>query len=162
MAIAACGFVSSKNSIVLKQVGADFADLLAKIHEECFPTYWNNSDFTNFFSVKNTYALLAWDQDLAAGMMVYRISFEQADIITLAVRSPWRRQGVAKSMLAQAMAHCKALGAEKFFLEVEVGNQPALALYQGLGFTQVSRRKLYYRQKDGTFTDALVMSYKFS
>ncbi len=43
------------------------------------------------------------------------------------------------------------------FLDVEDGNATAIQLYEQYGFTQIKRRKQYYRQKDGTFTDALVM-----
>lgn len=92
------------------------------------------------------------------GMMVYRVVHEQADIITIAVRSQWRRKGLARILMDKALAQSRALGARSMFLDVEEGNIPAMGLYESLGFRQVNRRKDYYKQKDGSFTDALVMT----
>ena len=51
------------------------------------------------------------------------------------------------------------LGAEQVFLEVRVGNAPAIALYEGEGFVRVARRValLSGRTRDGPREDALVM-----
>lgn len=141
------------------------ADLLAKIHEECFPTYWDNKAFTDFFTVSGTHAVLAMDTsppNLAIGMMVWRIQHEQADILTLAVRPGYRRQGFARQMLEHALTHMQNSGVQAIFLDVEQDNAPAIRLYEAYGFSYVRRRRLYYRQKDGTHTDALVMTKKLS
>jgi ribosomal-protein-alanine N-acetyltransferase len=61
-----------------------------------------------------------------------------------------------------ALEELKASRAEQIFLDVEVGNSPAIKLYESIGFLVQRRRKLYYRQKDGSYTDALVMSKKIA
>ena len=96
------------------------------------------------------------------GMIVIRVQHEQADIITLAVRPEFRKRGVARALVEQALCDMKAQGATEIFLDVEDGNLAAIALYEALGFTRQRRRKLYYRQKDGTYTDALVMAKKIA
>lgn len=151
-------FVSNKN--VLNQVGKEASGVLSKIHEQCFPNYWNIDAFNDFFSVEGTQALLAGEPTI--GMMVYRTHFEQADIITIAVLAEHRRKGLARIMLDKALADMQINGVQAIFLDVEDGNLAAIALYEGLGFSVVRRRRQYYRQKDGTCTDALVMSKKFS
>jgi [ribosomal protein S18]-alanine N-acetyltransferase len=152
--------MQNKPDFSFRMVDEKSADILTALHEECFPRYWNREAFTDFFSAPNTFAVLAELGDIPAGMFIYRTAHEQADIITIAVRPAYRRCGLAKTMLLQGMQHCKELGAELLFLEVEVGNDAAIKLYEGLGFTHVSRRKLYYQQLDGTYTDALVMKRK--
>lgn len=147
--------------ISFRYVDKDEAQTLTRIHEECFPNYWNRDAFVDFFSVSGTYALLAEKAGQPIAMAVYRVQYEQAEILTLAVRPAFRRRGIARLMLAEMLARIANSTAKKLFLEVENGNSNALNLYEKAGFTHVSRRKLYYRQKDGTFTDALVMSYKF-
>lgn len=132
------------------------ADLLAAIHQECFPNYWNISQFNNFFVVDGTRALLAD----AVGMMVYRLYPEEAEIITLAVLPTYRRQGLARRMLEHALKEAGEKGCKHIFLDVEDGNAAAISLYENHGFSQVRRRKLYYRKTDGTYTDALVMRRK--
>lgn len=141
----------------LTQASKADAEVLSAIHKECFPNYWNIEAFNDFFAVGGTHALLAGDD---AGMMVYRVQFDQADIITLAVKPAFRRQGLARSMAEKALAHMQQLGAKVIFLDVEDGNVAAIKLYESMGFEHERRRKLYYRQKDGTYTDALVMKKK--
>jgi ribosomal-protein-alanine N-acetyltransferase len=138
---------------------------LAAIHEECFPNYWNTNDFTNFFSVANTFAALIANPDKSnapLGMMVWRIQHEQADIITLAIIPSHRRRGLARKLLHYALEHMKEAKVNNIFLDVENGNAPAIRLYETHDFAYVRRRRLYYRQKDGSYTDALVMSKKLS
>lgn len=59
---------------------------------------------------------------------------------TLAVDERFRRQGVATALMKAA--HCWALeqGIHEIELSVYAFNQPAIALYQGLGYEVVSQR----------------------
>ncbi len=148
-------------TVTLRKASKSDAGLLAAIHKECFPTYWNNEEFSDFFAVANTYAWLALSPE-PAGMIVCRAQHEQADIITLAVLPAWRRQGIARLLLEKAMAHLASLGAERLFLDVKDGNSAAVSLYEAYGFSHVRRRRLYYRSRAGDYTDALVMSKKLS
>lgn len=145
-----------------RTVAASESDILTRIHAEAFANYWNPSDFNDFFAVGGTHALLAEIDHEPAGLVVVRVSGTQADIITIAIRPPFRRQGIARALMEQAIEIAKELGATDMFLDVEDGNTPALGLYESLGFSHLSRRKLYYRQKNGSYTDALVMCKKFA
>ncbi len=136
--------------------------MLSSIHAQCFPHYWDMAAFSDFFSVDGTIALVADNNGQIVGMVVYRISHEQADIITIAVLPQFRRQGIARSLMAEALRDMGTRKVVKLFLDVEEGNQPAISLYESLGFSHERRRRQYYRQSDGTCTDALVMSKKFS
>lgn len=155
------GSVYSRNKaeISIREASRAEAGLLTAIHRQCFTNYWNPDAFSDFFSVRHTYALLALAPE-PAGMMVFRLQHEQADIITLCVLPPWRRGGIARKLLQAAIGKAKELGVKQMFLDVEDGNEAAFELYRQAGFTQINRRKLYYRQKDGSFTDALVMTRK--
>lgn len=152
--------VKLKSDFTIRQVAQAEAEILTKIHEKCFPRYWNRQAFTDFFAVENTFALLVEEGNAPVAIMVYRAAFEQADVLTLAVLPAWRRQGIAKILVDGMVENCQKLGAKKLFLEVEVGNDPAIKLYENAGFKHISRRKLYYQQLDGSLTDALVMSKK--
>ena len=132
------------------------ADILTDIHAEGFSHYWDASAFNDFFSVTGTTALIAENPE-PVGILVLRVQHEQSDIITIAVRKAFRRQGIAKLLMHQAMKMAVAQGATQMFLDVEDGNIAAVQLYESFGFVHINRRKLYYRQKDGSYTDALVM-----
>ena len=145
-------------SVRLREASQKDAALLASIHQRCFPNYWNSDAFTDFFSVSGTLAMVAESENgEALGMMVCRMLYEQADIITIAVLPDFRRCGIARNLLSHAMQQLASKGANTMFLDVEEGNDAAIKLYESYGFSYISRRKLYYRQKDGSFTDALVM-----
>ena len=105
-------------------------------------------------------ALLVVEDDTPKAMIVYRMSHEQADIITVAVLPQFRRKGFARALITEAMKNMVKNGCKQLFLDVEDGNSTALKLYENFGFTHINRRKQYYRQKDGSFTDALVMRKK--
>ena len=78
-------------------------------------------------------------------------------MLTLFVPKARRRQGVATALLEAAIARASQAQAASLFLEVSDANAPARALYAGFGFTEVGRRKRYY--KDGA--DALVLRKTF-
>jgi len=143
-------------------VGAEESETLTRIHAEAFANYWNPSDFNDFFAVASTFALLAEIDNAPAGMVVLRVLGEQADIMTIATRPNFRRRGLARELMNQAIQMAREIDADAMFLDVEDGNIAALQLYKSLGFANLSRRKLYYRQKDGRYTDALVMTRKLA
>jgi len=78
------------------------------------------------------------------------------------VRPHSRRRGHGRALAQAALDQLGQSGAEQVFLDVEDGNLPAIKLYEALDFAYVRRRKLYYRQKDGSYTDALVMMHKIA
>jgi ribosomal-protein-alanine N-acetyltransferase len=143
--------------LAIRSVGEAEAEILTDIHAQCFPRYLNRQAFTDFFSVKNTFALLVENGQKPVAMIVYRVALEYADIITIGVLPENRRQGIARMLLEKILADCRQMGVQKIFLEVEEGNSAGLSLYEQSGFKHISRRKLYYRQLDGSLTDALVM-----
>ena len=76
-------------------------------------------------------------------------------VVSIAVREPYRRRGIATAVLHAAMRNGrKSHDASECFLEVRISNKPALDLYEALGFSNVKRNYRYYM--DGE--DALVMA----
>ena len=62
-------------------------------------------------------------------------------------------RGLARSLLTAALADAADSGADRMLLEVSADNPGALAFYAAAGFTEIDRRRGYYR--DGA--DAVVM-----
>jgi ribosomal-protein-alanine N-acetyltransferase len=79
---------------------------------------------------------------------------ESADIHTIAVVAEFRRQGIAKRLMARLERWAKDQGAKKFLLEMRIGNEEALPLYHSLGYREISKRKDYYAPG----MDAIVMA----
>ncbi|MFX6424114.1 GNAT family N-acetyltransferase, partial [Acinetobacter baumannii] len=70
------------------------------------------------------------------GFVLSRTTLDETEILSVALARPARGRGFARRLMAehlQALAHA---GVKIVHLEVEEGNEPALALYRRLGFEQ--------------------------
>ncbi len=76
------------------------------------------------------------------------------EILDVAVAPAHRREGIARKLLAHVSYDAQMLGCTSASLEVEDGNESAIALYTSLGFSESGRRRGYY----GAGLDALVMT----
>jgi [ribosomal protein S18]-alanine N-acetyltransferase len=76
-------------------------------------------------------------------------------VVSIATREQYRRRGIAKILMFEAMKKSTVFyEATECYLEVRVGNEPAIKLYEALGFAKTKRNYGYYL--DGE--DAWVMS----
>ena len=73
-------------------------------------------------------------------LVTRRVVADELEILNLAVAPEQRRKGIARELLLQLAKTHKGV----IFLEVRESNSPAIALYQALGFQEVSRRRGYY------------------
>jgi ribosomal-protein-alanine acetyltransferase len=78
---------------------------------------------------------------------------DEAEILNIETLPSHRRQGLAQSLLLEALAWARANGRASIWLEVRDSNIGAQALYAKLGFEPISTRSRYYA--DGS--DAFVM-----
>ncbi len=127
--------------------------LLASLHRICFAQPWDAAAMADLLACPGTGGVIASGRDGPAGLVLWRVAADEAEILTLAVLPPWRRAGLGRRLLAAAAAAVRAAGAATLFLEVACGNTAGQALYRAAGFREVGRRKGYY---DGG-GDALVM-----
>ena len=102
------------------------------------------------------HALIAVDPDgTVVGYAVTLAAGDVLDLQRIGVAPGARRRGVARSLLDDALraARGSVVPPDRVLLEVSAANDAALAFYAAAGFTEVDRRRRYYR--DGT--DAVVM-----
>lgn len=90
-----------------------------------------------------------------AGYIAARATAGELHINNVAVRDPYRRNGVANLLLTRVVEEGKRLGASMAFLEVRSGNTAAQALYKKCGFRAITRRPRYYSEP---LEDAVVMN----
>jgi ribosomal-protein-alanine N-acetyltransferase len=87
----------------------------------------------------------------------YVIAFsvvEEAELLNVAVDRDFRGRGLAGQMLDAVLFELAGRGVRTAFLEVRESNAAARALYASRGFTEIGRRRNYYRRP---VEDALVM-----
>jgi ribosomal-protein-alanine N-acetyltransferase len=90
-----------------------------------------------------------------AGFIVSRLVAGELHINNVAVRSEFRRRGLAAQLLAAVLKQGRSNSARLAFLEVREGNVAAQGLYRRAGFKVMGRRRRYYIQP---VEDALLMS----
>ncbi len=136
------------------------------INFECLPENYSSSFYRELFSrFPETLVVAEADGDIQ-GYIMCRVErgFSKLrnlsparllHVVSIAVREPYRRRGIAKALMFEAMRRGAATyEASECYLEVRVGNEPAVKLYERLDFTKTKRNYGYYL--DGE--DAWVMA----
>ena len=89
-----------------------------------------------------------------AGYIVARMGADELHINNVAVREPYRRLGIGRTLLERILAEGERSQVPSALLELRAGNSAALALYEECGFRVTARRSKYYSEP---VEDALVM-----
>jgi ribosomal-protein-alanine N-acetyltransferase len=148
--------------IHISRAGPYDAFSMAAIHRTCFAKPWDESAMAQFLGSPDALCLVGSVADssggIIGGMLVARRAADEAELLTLAVAPACRNAGLGKALLLSAMSLLRQAGAAQLFLEVEEGNEAAVALYRSLGAKPVGRRPRYYE----TGADAAILSLALS
>ena len=112
------------------------------------------SDFDNFWNIdllkqelKSDYSkfICAKLENTIVGFAGIKIIVDEAEIMNIAVKENYRRQGIATLLLNSLINICTENEIKTIHLEVNEENYSALSLYKKLGFEECGRRKNYYQ-----------------
>ncbi len=133
---------------------ADLPAVLA-VERASFSNPWSFSQFERELEnpISNVDLLLVSGE--LAGYLVTWFVAGELHVLNVTTAPLFRRRGLARRLLENALERGRSRGMEKAFLEVRAGNDAAIALYGRLGFRPVGRRAGYY--PDGE--DALTMEW---
>lgn len=133
------------------------ADLAAVHQLECASQQepWNLQHFADELDNPVASVVLYWHHAQLAGFLCSWLVARELQIQNLATLPALRRCGVAARLLEHVMARSTAAGLTSAWLEVRLGNTPAIALYERFGFSACGKRSAYY--PDGE--DALIMTF---
>ena len=129
---------------------------MAAAHALAFDASWREDEFEDLLEGEGIYGFLAKD-DEPLGVILCRVAIDEVEVLTLGVTPTARRNGVAQALMTAALAVARQRGAAQAFLEVAVDNEPAIALYERLGFHRAGKRLYYYDRGEAGRMDALVM-----
>ncbi|MFZ5736424.1 MAG: ribosomal protein S18-alanine N-acetyltransferase [Pseudomonadota bacterium] len=133
------------------------APKLAELHAASFHRGWDEQEFADLLSERNTLVHRLRVGRRIIGFVASRIGADEAEILSIAVAASYRGRGLSREMLLTHLGHLAGRGVATVFLEVEENNQPARRLYDRTGFQVVGRRERYYRQPNGEQLNALIM-----
>lgn len=124
-------------------------DKIIEIENASFSNPWATKQISE--SIDKTY--IAKEEDKIKAFICLENILDETHILHMAVHPEFRKQGIAKEMMAFALN----FPSKKLFLEVRESNLSAQKLYESFGFKVISQRKNYYQDNNET---ALVMECK--
>ncbi len=145
---------------------AQTVDRIMDVMEDAFdPTFgeaWNRRQVGDALAMPSTHALIVDPEGQiledrvgeAAGFVLARHAPGEEELLLIAVRPQHRGRGLAQALIDQLFATARKRGAGRIYLEMRRGN-PALHLYQKVGFEPIGTRPNYYRTANGERIDAI-------
>ncbi|THB83529.1 ribosomal-protein-alanine N-acetyltransferase [Pantoea allii] len=88
---------------------------------------------------------------------ITQVVLDEASLFNIAVDPAFQRRGYGRQLLQHLIDELIKRDVLTLWLEVRASNLPAIALYEQLGFNQVSRRPNYYPTASGR-EDAILMA----
>ncbi len=127
---------------------------IAEMEKVCFSDPWSERSIAS--ELENDLSLwLVYEQgSKVAGYVGSQSVPPESDVMNVAVLPECRKQGIAQKLLHELMHRLRSGGMESLTLEVRASNEPAISLYNKLGFEIVGRRPKYYVNPK---EDALIM-----
>ena len=121
------------------------------LERECFSDPWSEQSLAGELDNPLSLWLVCQVDGEVCGYVGSQTVLGETDMMNVAVLPRARRQGIAQRLILELVVRLKQQGSRCLSLEVRPSNAPAVALYQGLGFSQVGRRPNYYRhpKEDG-------------
>lgn len=118
-----------------------------------FDDFWNIDILKDELKSQNSEFVCAKIENKVVGFAGIKIVLDTADIMNIAVKEDYRRQGIATLLLNNILDICNEKNIKTINLEVNEENFSAIRLYQKFGFKENGRRKKYYDNK----FDAILM-----
>ena len=131
---------------------ATVADLeaLLKLEKVCFAVPWSRKSFEAELNGNQFSHILVvpgsretWEIPLLAYICVW-VVFEEIRFLNLAVHPNFRRRGLARQLILQALRIGINQGCCRGMLEVRHSNSAAKTLYESFNFTEYATRNSYY------------------
>ena len=156
----------TENSYKIRKFRSDDLDNVMNINVETLPENYSTFFYRDLYRRFPETFVVAEADGAIQGYIMCRIErglsklkslkpTRLCHVVSIAVMNKYRRRGIATQLLAEAIEKAKEeYNATECFLEVRVGNIPAISVYEKLGFSKVKRHYGYY--KDGE--DAWVMA----
>ena len=117
---------------------------VAALEQACFSDPWPQSVLAHELENELSLWLVAKQDGEVLGYVGSQSVLDEADMMNLAMRETARRQGIAKALVSVLCRKLSEKGVQSLTLEVRDSNEPAIRLYEALGFIQAGKRPNYY------------------
>lgn len=131
--------------MIRKVTEKDFSRIyeLGKLLHENYENLYNLEELTKKEYFKT---LVAEESKNIVGFLMYTDLDGMIDIMDIVVDNSYRRQKIGSLLMDEMITNSKK--DSKFYLEVNVKNEPAIQMYEKFGFKKIHTRKKYYGEED--------------
>ena len=140
--------------MILEKMNPAHVAQIAELEKICFSDPWSERSIASELDNKLAFWLVATEGERVAGYIGSQTVMDETDMMNVAVHPDFRRRGIAEALVTGLVEELKNNGSHCLTLEVRASNAPAIALYEKLGFSEIGRRKNYYRNPR---EDALIL-----
>ena len=140
--------------MIIEQMNSRHVPMVAQLETVCFHDPWSEESVRSELGNDLSLWLVAMEEDRLLGYVGSQTVLSWTDMMNVAVAPEARRRGVGEALIRRLMVMLRERNCECLTLEVRASNAGAIALYDKLGFTEVGRRKNYYRNPR---EDALIL-----
>ena len=138
-------YASRNSEISIVPAHQDDLDAIMLVERSGFPAaeQWSERSWRGELLGEGKTILIARAQH-PVGVVSIKSLGELADLHRLVVEPHSRRRGIATDLVRAGLEMVRRLGVREAILDVGYDNEPAIALYQQLGFEQLGARQNYY------------------
>ena len=144
-----------KPNLSLRPMQTDDLDAIMQIEPTIYSHPWTRGNFSD--SLNSGYS--AWVLEQEGEMIGYALMMrvlDEAHLLNLSIAKHRQKKGLGRFFLEHMVAIAKTHHALNMFLEVRPSNVSAIALYENMGFCEISVRRGYYPSEHGR-EDAVLM-----
>lgn len=128
---------------------------VAALEAQIFSMPWSAAGFADTLPREDVIFLVAYEQDELLGYVGIYCTLDEGEITNVAVAPAARRRGIARALLTELKRQLACRNVARIVLEVRVSNEPAIRLYEKLGFSMLGVRKNFYEKPT---EDAYIMA----
>ena len=128
---------------------------VAALEAQIFSMPWSAAGFADTLPREDVIFLVAYEQDELLGYVGIYCMLDEGEITNVAVAPAARRRGIARALLTELKQQLACRNVTQIVLEVRVSNEPAIRLYEQLGFSVLGVRKNFYEKPT---EDAYIMA----
>ena len=136
----------------IRRMAPEDAAQAALLEQKIFPDPWSVQSLSDMLANPRTVAAAALLNGELAGYCSTGTVLDEGEILRIAVEETARNRKSGSALLEAVLAAAPEV--VNWYLEVREHNQAALGLYRKFGFTEIGRRKRYYRDPE---EDAVLM-----
>lgn len=145
----------------LEPLLADRLEAVVAVEQRAYAHAWSRTNFLDALHAGYHAQVLLADHEVL-GYFVAMKGVDEVHLLNITVAVEHQGQGLARLMLDALALWTRSQGVDWLWLEVRVGNSPAIHVYERHGFRRVGVRKDYYPAGHGQRESAIVMSLNLS